>query len=518
VDFYDRRVPAEVTDVRRFEAWWKKARTATPDLLTVTRGELLDEEPDAELDTAAFPSEWVQGEQRMPLRYRFEPGADDDGVTIEIPLALLARVENRGFDWLVPGLREELVTALLKTLPKPIRRNVVPVADWARRLLDDADETLALTAFLAGRIRALTHTVVAADDFDESRLVPHLRMNFTAVDERGRRVASSRSLTALQHSLAERSRRSVAKATVAAAPTSDLERSGLTSWDFDALPTHLETRIASGTITGYPALVDEGASVAIRVFGTAAEQQREHPLGVRRLIALTVPNPVGYVQEHLTAAEKLQLATSPYRSTAALFDDALLATIDGLVDAAAADHAPTTRAAFEALRAEVNGALVDGLFTTVALAARVLGAAREADRAITDAASLSLMAPLADARSQLGALVHPGFLRITGVAQLRRVPVYLAGIVHRVSKLAENPGRDRVWLTEVEHATTLYREAGGTLPLTAATPPALAAVRWMLEELRLSLFAQHLGTAGTVSLARIRKALAGHDRTVSRRI
>ncbi len=508
VDFYDRRVPTDVTDVRRFEVWWKKARVETPELLTMTRAELLDEqEPDAELDADAFPSEWVQGEQRLPLRYRFEPGADDDGVTLEIPLALLARLENRGFDWLVPGLREELVAALLKTLPKAIRRNVVPAADWARRLLEDADALLDLTEYLAARIRAITHAVIAPGDFDESRLPAHLRMTFTAIDERGRRVASSKSLPALQKSLTEQSRTSVAKVTAVAAPTSDLERSGLTAWDFDILPVKLETRIASGTITGYPALVDEGTSVAIRVFGTAAEQQREHSRGVRRLIALTVPSPLPYVQEHLTGAEKLQLATSPYRSTAALFDDALLATIDSLVDAATAERDPMTRAAFEALRAEVNAALVDGLFATVALAARVLGEARNADRSIAGATSLSLMAPLADARAQLDALVHPGFLRITGVAQLRRVPVYLAGIVHRVGKLAENPGRDRVWLTEVEQATALYRDAGGILPLTATTPPNLVAVRWMLEELRLSLFAQQLGAAVAVSIQRIRKAL-----------
>jgi ATP-dependent helicase HrpA len=500
-----------VTDVRRFEVWWKAARAEAPQLLTMTRADVLgdaDEEPEAELDSVAFPSEWVQAEQRMPLRYRFEPGADDDGVTLEIPLALLARLDDRGFDWLVPGLLDERVTALLKTLPKTIRRNVVPAADWTRRLLAEPDTTAPLTSFLADRIRSLTHAVVAATDFDETRLAPHLRMTFTAVDERGRRIASSKSLVALQQTLGERSRTSVAKVTAAAAPANDLERSSLTSWDFDSIPTRLETQIASGTITGYPALVDEGTSVAIRVFATEAEQQREHARGVRRLIALTVPSPLGYVQEHLTGAEKLQLATSPYRSTAALFDDALLATIDSLVDAATADRHPMTRAAFEGLRAEVNAALVDGLFATVALAARVLGAAREADRAISGSASLSLMAPLADARSQLDALVHPGFLRIAGVAQLRRVPVYLAGIVHRVSKLADAPGRDRTWLTEVEQATTLYLEAGGTLPLTATTPSRLVPVRWMLEELRLSLFAQHLGAAGAVSIQRIKKALA----------
>ncbi|CAN5481356.1 ATP-dependent RNA helicase HrpA [soil metagenome] len=513
VEFYDRRVPPDVTDVRRFETWWKTARVETPELLTMTRGELLENDAEEELDADVFPSEWVQGEQRMPLRYRFEPGTDDDGVTLEIPLALLPRLEDRGFDWLVPGLREELVTALLKTLPKAIRRSVVPAGDWARRLLSETsviapdEATPALTVFLAENIRRLTGTVIAPTDFDVDRIAPHLRITFMTIDERGRRVASSKSLVALQHRLAERSRQSVAKVTVAAAPRNDLERVGLTSWDFDTLPQKLETVISSGSITGYPALVDEGASVAIRVFGTAAEQAREHPRGVRRLIALTVPSPLSYVQEHLTAAEKLQLATSPYRSTAALFDDALLATIDQLADAEIGDSTPFTRTAFDVLRAEVNAKLVDALFATVSLAARVLAAARDADRAISATASLSLMAPLADARSQLDALVHPGFVRITGVTQLRRVPVYLAGITHRVGKLADAPGRDRVWLTEVEQATALYTDAGGSLPLTAATPAPLVRVRWMLEELRLSLFAQQLGTAGSVSTQRIRKAL-----------
>jgi ATP-dependent helicase HrpA len=512
VDFYDRRVPADVTDVRRFEVWWKKSRADTPELLTMSRGEVLEDDIDDEFDAEAFPSEWVQGEQRMPLRYRFEPGADDDGVTLEIPLALLARLDGRGFDWLVPGLREELVTALLKTLPKAIRRNVVPATDWARRLLSEVVEPVetaaALNSYLAEQIHSHTHAVIAASDFEADRLAPHLRMTFTAVDERGRRVASSKNLIALQHTLAERSRKSIAMVTAVAAPTSELERTGLTSWDFDSLPTKLETRVSSGVITGYPALVDELTSVAIRIFGTAAEQEREHVRGVRRLIVLTVPNPLGYVQEHLTGAEKLQLTASPYRSTTAIFDDALLATIDHLVDAATVAPAPTTRADFDALRAEVNAGLVDGLFSTVALSARVLGAAREVDRAISAVASLSLMTPLADARSQLDALVHPGFLRLTGFTQLRRVPIYLAGISYRVDKLTDNPGRDRVWQTEVEQATSLYREGGGSLPLTGATSARLVPVRWMLEELRLSLFAQQLGTSGTVSVARIRKALA----------
>jgi ATP-dependent helicase HrpA len=505
VAFYDRRLPDDVSDVRAFERWWTSTRATSPELLSLTRADLLDE-PER-IDEHAYPTEWVQGEQRLHLAYRFEPGADDDGVTVEVPLALLARLEPRGFDWLVPGLREDLVTALLKALPKAIRRNVVPAGDWARRLLADlpTQADTPLVEVLGQAIRAAAHVPVAPGDFDLERVPAHLRMTFAAVDERGRRVGSSKDLTALQARFAERSRTSVAVATTTAAtgPSRELERRGLTTWDLDELPSVIESRQASSTVRGFPALVDEGDSVAIRVYATAADQAREHPRGVRRLLALTLPSPVSYVQDHLSTAEKLLLAASPYRSTAALLDDALLAVLDRI----AGDRAPFDRAGFEALRQEASAGLVDGLFETVSLAARVIDGARVADRAISGSSSLALMAPLADARAQLADLVHPGFIRATGVTQLRRVPVYLAGITHRVSRLAENVGRDRQWLTEVEQATTLYRDAGGPLPLTATTPAALAAVRWMLEELRLSLFAQQLGAAGPVSVPRIRRAL-----------
>ena len=213
---------------------------------------------------------------------------------------------------------------------------------------------------------------------------------------------------------------------------------------------------------------------------------------------------IAYVQEHLTTQEKLILATSPYRSTAALFEDALAALVESIV----APGSIYTEAEFLAARDAVSAAVVDGLFTTVALVSRILAAARDADKAIRDATSLALIAPLGDARSQLDALVHPGFLSRAGLDRLRRYPVYLAGIVHRVSKLAENVGRDRTWMHEVQQATALYIAAGGALPLAADAPPSLVKVRWMLEELRLSLFAQHLGTDGPVSIQRITKALA----------
>lgn len=495
VEFYDARIPRAITDVRAFEKWWKAARAETPDLLTLTRGDLLDDEDG--LDADAFPERWGD----LPLRYRFEPGAPDDGVTVEVPVERLAALDPEPLEWLVPGLRDDLVTALLRALPKAIRRHVVPAGDWARRLLPDLDASQPLRPELARAIRAATGEPVDPDAFEIDRVPANLRMTFAAVDGRGRRLGISKDLGELRGRFAETTRAAVARVTAVATPGRDLERAGLTRWDLGDLPTTVE----AGGVRGYPALVDEGASVAVRVFATAEEAERAHPRGIRRLLALTVPNPLGYVRDHLTDAEKLALATSPYASTAALFDDTLLAT---LADAAG-DRAPRDAAAFEALRLEVSAGLVDALFAAVQVVARVLTTARVVDRAISGASSLALMGPLTDARGQLAALVHPGFVGVAGLARVRRMPVYLDGVRHRVERLADNPGRDRTWQTEVEQARDLYLAAGGTLPLAADAAPRLADVRWMLEELRLSLFAQHLGAAGPISVPRIRKALSG---------
>jgi ATP-dependent helicase HrpA len=495
IEFYDARIPREITDVRAFERWWKDARATDPALLTMTRADLLDEDDDA-LDPAGFPDS-LHG---YPLRYRFEPGAPDDGVTVEIPVERLATVDAAPFEWLVPGLRQELVTALLKALPKAIRKNVVPAADWARRLLPTLNPDGPLLPALAAAIRAATHTVVDPGAFELDRVPANLQMTYAAVEPAGRRLGTSKSLDDLRERFAEKTRATVAKVTARATPGRELERTGLTAWEVGTLPSVVE----AGGVRGYPALVDQGSTVSVRVFATDEEAASAHTRGVLRLLALTVPSPVSYVRDHLTAPEKLALAASPYPSTPALWDDALLATLA----AATGDRSPRDLATFDALRAEVSAGLVDALFDTVALIAKVLTAAREVDRAIAAASSLAFMGPLSDARGQLAALVHPGFAGLAGVARLRRMPVYLAGLLHRIARLADNPGRDRAWQTEVEQAENLYLDAGGTLPLTPETPAKLAEVRWMLEELRLSLFAQHLGAAGPVSVQRIRKALA----------
>lgn len=500
VTFYDRRIPADVASTRDFEAWWRTASKQTPELLTMTAADLVEETP--QLDDG-FPETWRQGDQSLALNYRFEPGAENDGVTVTVPMPLLAGLKPEGFDWQVPGLREELVTALLKSLPKAIRKNVVPAADWARKLTPAEPEATSITEYLAREITRQTYTPTTAADFDWERVPGHLRMTFAVADDRGQIVQRGKSLRALQAALKPAARESVAK--VVERRVDAVERSGIAAWDFDALDAVRDTVTAAGTVRAYPALVDEGSTVAIRLMSTPEDQAAAHRLGVRRLLLNAVPSPLGYVQEHLTTTEKLALAQSPYRTTAALFEDCMVACIDAVLG----DRDIRTRAEFESARDAVSATIVDSLFQLVGLVARILSGARDADRAIRDATSMALIAPLGDARAQVDALVHPGFVAIAGAERLRRLPVYLQGVVHRVGRLAENAGRDRVWMSEVQQATERYLSAGGELPLTAGAEQRISRARWMLEEFRLSLFAQHLGTAEPVSLQRITRVLDG---------
>ncbi|MHC2999445.1 ATP-dependent RNA helicase HrpA [Microbacterium sp. HJ5] len=533
--FYDARIPRDVFDVRSFESWWRDAAQRTPRLLDMTEADLVDEASRG--DERDFPARWQQGDQVLSLAYRFEPGAPDDGVTAVVPLALLAQLRADGFDWQVPGMRDELITALLRSLPKAIRRHVVPAADWAAtfagELAGQGPESHAglpptgLREALAARIQRVANQPVSAADFELDRVPGHLLVSFRAVDERGRAAGSDRDLAALQDRLAGRARDSVARSVAraqqggtrapspaavgpqpaAAAASSFAEGTGLTEWTFDDLPDVVDTRVAGGVVRGYPAIVDEGSSVALRIEATPEAAAAATHSGARRLLLLAVPSPSAYVLDHLTSAEKLALAASPYPSAKALVEDARVAVADAVIARTAPGGVIRTRAAFDAVRDAMSSVIVDELFQTVSLTARILTAARDAERAVRDQNSLTLLGALNDVKSQVAGLVFPGFVARTGTDRLVHLPRYLRGALDRVKALADNPGRDRQRMTEFERAAVAFAEAGGTVPVPAGAQPALARTRWLLEEYRVSLFAQQLGTAEPVSLQRIQKAL-----------
>ena len=540
VAFYEARVPADVSDTRAFERWWRGEHRTRPDLFTMAAADLVGDEAEADRGDG-FPDRWRQDDQTLSLTYRFEPGADDDGVTVIVPLVLLPRLEPTGFDWQVPGLRDELIQALLRTLPKVLRRQVVPAAEWAARIAAElpvgpeaGGPREPLTAAVGQAIRRLTFAPVDPSDFDLERVPAHLRVTFRAVDDRGRALGSSKDLGELQARLADRTREAVAKAITSTAPRAGgrrdrpdaapespqvaampsavapalTERAGITTWEWDELPAHLDTRQAGNVIRAYPALVDEKTSVALRLVATAEERDRASRRGIRRLLVLATPTPVAYVQEHLSNEEKLSLAASAYPGTRALLDDCLAACVDAELRASHPDGLVRTRAEFETVRDAIAASVVERMFEAVALVARILRTAREADRAIAGASSIQLMSALGDARTQLDGLVPTGFVSATGLERLRHLPRYLEAIVVRVRKLVENPGRDRQAMNQLEPSIAAFEAAGGRIPIDPEAPAHLVRVRWMLEELRVGLFAQELRTAETVSPQRIAKALA----------
>ncbi|MBB6170559.1 ATP-dependent helicase HrpA [Nocardiopsis mwathae] len=497
--FYDERVGAEAVSAAHFDSWWKKARRDRPDLLNFEKSMLINEQAD-EVREEDYPDTWHQGALTFPLSYQFEPGADADGVTVHIPLKVLNQVEEDGFDWQIPGLRRDLVTALIRSLPKPIRRNFVPVPDHAEAALGRLTPyTEPLCQALGRELARMGAERVAAADFQLDRVPDHLRITFRAVDGKGRKLAEDKDLAALRAQLKPRLQKAIS------AEAKGIEKTGLTEWDFGPLSRTFERKSAGPAVRGYPALVDSGDSVAIRIFDTEAEQRASMWAGVRRLLLLRVPSPVAVVQRGLDNTAKLALSHNPDGSVPALFDDCLRCAVDALM---AESGGPVWDGeAFERLREHVRAELADTLAAVVADTARVLGKAHEVRRKLKGTTSLAVLPSLNDVQGQLAGLIHPGFVTETGRDRLSDLHRYLRAIEYRLAKLPENPRRDQVNMAKVEQMRQAREKLLAGLGPGRGDDPAVRHIRWMLEELRVSFFAQELGTAYPVSEKRILKAI-----------
>jgi len=512
-DFYDDRIPASVVSTRHFDSWWKDARRKSPDLLTLTMADLLP----GSHDVTGFPQTWVQGDVTLPLSYRFEPGSAGDGVVVHVPLAVLPSLRPDGFDWLVPGLRLELVTATIRALPKPVRRLLVPAPDVARAI--DAALTSEGESFheaFTAAARAVRGVEIDDEAWDgvEDRLPSHLRMTFrvedgAAVVDGGAAavVGEGPDLAYLQRHLAPAAQHAVAAAVGAspanaspahaspadastrplAPPTRAPAGEPLTEWARD-----LEDVIeGSGGVRGYPAIVDLEGTPTLTVL--ALPDPAAHARGVRRLLLNELALPVKRVTTRWTGAEALALGASPYPSTDALVADLQLAAVTALVSEAADIR---TSGAYAAARTRVREGLEEEVHRLAQLAVAALSAARELDGEIRAATSLALLSTVAEVRAQANALVSSGFIAATPPSHLRHLPRYLAALRKRLEAASGNPSRDAALAWQVREVEDEWVAAGSP-----------EEVRWMIEELRVSLFAQTLGTLGTVSAQRIRKAL-----------
>jgi ATP-dependent helicase HrpA len=497
--FYDDRLPTDVVSGRHFDAWWKKARKSEPDLLDFSAAMLVSD-ADAAERAAEYPDTWQQGDLSLRLSYQFQPGSAADGVTVHIPLPVLNRVSPDGFDWQIPGLRLELVTALIKSLPKQLRVNFVPAPDTARAALATLSPSDgSLVSALADELYRMARVAVPHDAWAWDRVPDHLRVTFRVEDSQGKARAEGKDLEVLKRELAPTVRVTIAEA------ASSLEQAGLTSWPGGEMPRTFFRSRGGHEVKGFPALVDEGSTVAVRVLGTAAEQSAAHRLGTRRLLVLSAPSPLRAVVSGLSNQVKLALGRSPYSDVPALLDDAVAASVDALVDAAGGPAWDDD--GFDTLRERVRSQLVGTVADTVTVVSRILTAVQAVESRLASSRQPSLLAGLADIRAQLSGLVFPGFVSAVGRRRLPDVLRYVQAIERRLEKLPENPNRDKEWTVRVAAVQEAYQELLASLPPARREGEDVRQIRWMIEELRVSLFAQNLKTAYPVSEQRIYRAM-----------
>ncbi|GAA2941804.1 ATP-dependent RNA helicase HrpA [Streptomyces erythrogriseus] len=508
-DFYDQRIPDHVVSGAHFDSWWKHKRREQPDFLDFEREMLIRESADA-VTKADYPDTWRQGPLKFRVTYQFEPGADADGVTVHIPLQVLNQVTDEGFDWQIPGLREEVVTELIRSLPKPIRRNYVPAPNYAKAFLERAvplQEPLTVT--MARELKRMVGVPFEAEDFDWSRVPDHLKVTFRIVDERRRTLAEDKDLEALKLTLRPKARKALSQAAAATAQRQggeSLERKGLTDWTIGSLTRVFETRRAGQPVKAYPALVDDGDSVSVRLFDSEAEQAEAMWKGTRRLILLGIPvNPAKFASEKLTNPQKLALSANPHGSVQALFDDCAMAAADKLI----ADFGgpvwdeESYRKLFDKVRAEI----VDTTVRAVGQVQQVLAAWQACERRLKGVRSPALLPNLQDVRTQLDGLVKPGFVTEAGLRRMPDLMRYLVAADRRLQQMPTNVQRDTTRMAKVHEMRDEYAWLLEQMPQGRPVPQQVRDIRWMIEELRVSYFAHALGTAYPVSDKRIVKAI-----------
>ena len=506
--FYDSKIPEDVVDAASFEVWRKKKEVKDPKLLFLRKEDLMRR--DATGATIDFyPKTLEMAGVAMALNYHFEPGSYKDGVTLSVPLYVLNQVDSVRAEWLVPGMLREKVQALLKSLPQRIRRHCVPVKDYAEGFFERTAGVSVghkpLTEALAEDISRHTEAVCKKEDFKLENVASHLFMNFKVIDEHGRQLGVGRNLSLLRAELGEEAQK-VFRHIAQADKTIDAEGgNSITDWSFGELPEIMEIRRKGQSLIGHPALADMGTHCELQVFDEPEEAKRIHRAGLRRLFLLQLKEQVKFLEKNLTSLQRVQmrgaviaLVADAFDSFEALLSDLVAATIETV---AMAEPWPTNEATFKERCSEAKG--------RVNLVGRELARSLEVvveELAITPKKLAALKAypeVVSDVTSQLKGLFPKGFLLTTPVSQLRHYVRFVRAINVRLDKLRNAPERDATQMASIAKLTVPYaREIANR---KGVVDEKLANFRWLLEELRVSLFAQELRTPMPVSVKRLTK-------------
>ncbi|GAA5236343.1 ATP-dependent RNA helicase HrpA [Verticiella sediminum] len=504
--FYERQLPADVVSTVALEKWYQRAaaRDKSAKLLFLTRDELMRHEA-AGVTTEVFPKRMSWHGVEMALDYHFEPGSPRDGVTLGVPLYALNQVDAARAEWLVPGMLKEKVHLLLKSLPQKLRRHCVPLPDYAagfyERHFDEARQPArSLVETLIDDIRGQTQVRVAVTDFKPETLPAHLFMNYRLLDEHGRMLAMGRNLAQLRSEHGREAQATFQKVAARDAGVAQaLAHENLTGWTFGELPELLEIRRGGQTVIGYPALVDRGTHCDLDVFDDPKEAARRHRGGLLRLFRLQLKDQVKYLEKNLPGLTQMSMLYMPLGTQEELRDQIIDAA---LAAACLMEPLPTDASGFAAraeqgrgrlgLLAQEMARLVQTILTEWAGVMRKLVQAR------------AHPASHADMEQQLRGLMGKHFVRDTPYAQLAHFPRYLKAVTARIDKLRADPARDARLMAEMAPLLTRYqRELSAR---KGVLDDGLVNFRWMLEELRVALFAQELRTPMPVSVKRLEKA------------
>jgi ATP-dependent helicase HrpA len=500
--FYQQRVPSGIYCKPDFENWLRKASKSNPKLLHMHISDVMVQD-EFHLAQQAFPDTLSVGAAQLPLEYHFDPGHRADGVTLAVPLALVNQVPAERCEWLVPGLLEELIIALLRGLPKQLRKNFVPIPDTAQRLLKRLEPSdRPLVQGLGEAIREVTGEHVPEDAWDLSAVPDHLRMRYRIVDDNGREVAGGRDFAQLRKQHGGKGSQQFAKL-----PDSGLERDGVTRWDFGELPETVSMERGGIRLQGHPALVDRGDSVSIQVLDSAEAAEQAMRAGQRRLLMLSLPQDTRYLRKNLPGlnAMRLQYAKAPaQKGPTGDIENELVALI---IDRTFFTGRPriSDAAAFETRIAENKGDLMMVTSEVCKLAENILDSYQKIRKRLDAITQIQWLPSVQDMRAQLDGLVYKGCLAEVPFEHLKDYPRYLKALETRAERLPSTATRDRQNLQQMARLNEDWRSRSDKTGEAGRQDPRLDEIRWMLEELRISLFAQPQATAYPVSVKRIEK-------------
>ncbi|WP_442900013.1 ATP-dependent RNA helicase HrpA [Gilliamella apicola] len=502
-EFYDKRIDDSVISTKHFDSWWKQKQKSQPDYLNIEKQMLIKQSAQL-VNLSDFPDFWYQDNFKLALQYQFDIGHNRDGVTIKIPIDLLNQIKNRGFDWQVPGFRKDLIIALIKSLPKSLRRNLVPAPNYAEAFLERIKTTdQPILESLENEFRKMTGVKITSEDWQLDQVPDYLKMTFSIINSNNEEIASGKDLVLLKEQLKNEVQKALS--TLTTKKIVSIEQSNITDWNFGTLPTTYEEKQKNYTVKAYPALIDHQDSVSIELVDNQEEQQKLNKLGLRRLLMLNIPSPIKYLHEKLPNKSKLGLYFNSFGTVLMLIDDCIACAVDELIDKYNQNiqNQDQYQKLLDYTKTNINETVID----IAKQVESILTLHYNINKKLKGRVDLSLAFALSDIKRQLSNLVYKGFVADSGYKRLADVYRYLLAIEKRIEKLMGNVTKDRQSMNIIEEVENQYEKWVNSLPQIVRSKDSVINIRWMIEELRVNLFAQQLGTPYPISPKRVKQQI-----------